>query len=136
MATTVISAAFGGVATDDHSRCRLVVPPTALPVDVTVTIVAETIDQVGGRKVLGAWRIVAHPAPMLLASPATLEIAIPADAAKGDVALLIGDRTSWHPVGNLVPGGQWLKLQTWYMPPSHGPPPARSSTLVCLGLHV
>ena len=133
MATTLIRAENGGTARDDDGRLRLIVPAGALTADTTVTIVAEAIAPLRGRRLLAAWRLVAHPAPAVLAVPAILSVSIPRGAARDLRLLVAGDGAAgdWQPLSTKA-ANRRLDAETWYLPPSHGPPPARSSALICL----
>jgi hypothetical protein len=137
VATTLIRAALGGTAPDDDGRLRLLVPADALAVDTTVTIVADAAASPGARRLLGAWRLVAHPAPAVLAVSATLSASVPPGERAQDLRLLVGDgdgANGWQPLSTTIlgTGDQSVDAETWYVPPSHGPPPVRSSVLICL----
>ena len=132
----MIRAALGGSASDEAGRIQVTVPKGALAVDVTLTIVAETIVAAKGWQVLGAWRVIVHPAPLVLAYPASLAVCVPPSAAAGDLALLVAEDGAtlpdgWWALGSSALGEQWLEARIWYFPPTHGPP-SQSSSMVCL----
>ncbi|MGH7753252.1 MAG: hypothetical protein ACREN5_10585 [Gemmatimonadales bacterium] len=129
VATTVIRAVTGGTAEDEAGGLRVSVPPHALAVDVAVTIVAEAV-VVEGWKTVASWRVIAHPAPLVLAYPATLAAAVPL-GAEGH-ALLVSEDDGWQAIGATAADGKSVEAQPWYLPPTHGPPPRLSSALVCL----
>ena len=141
VATKLIRAAWGGTIADDEGRLRLLVPALALAVDTTVTIVPVAAGRAGSRVAFGAWRFIAYPGPAVLATGASLSVSIPADAPAAGLELLIAnDATAldddWHPVPATLLADRWLDALTWYLPPSHGPPPTRSSALICLAAKV
>jgi len=135
MATTLIRAIRGGTAADNEGRLRLIVPASALAVDTTVTIVSAPVAPTGSSIVHAAWRIVVHPGPTVLSLPASLSVALPAGAS-ADLRLLAAEQAvslggDWRALPAAL-AGQWLAAQVWHLPPSHGPPPVRSSMLICL----
>ena len=136
MGTTLIRASLGGAASDDDHRVSLLIPAAALAVDTTVTIVAEAISWSGPGRVIGSWRLVAHPAPAVLAQPARLSALVPAGTLTADLRLFLADDAAapaheWRPLV-AAQSDRSLDAATWYLPPSHGPPPTQSAVLICL----
>jgi hypothetical protein len=137
VATTLIPAVFGGTIADDRGDLRLMVPVGALAVATTVTIAAEPVARAVGWEVLGSWRIVADPAPAELVLPASLSVSIPYGVPAHELDLLLTQDgatvpSGWRRLAGMALAERWLDAQVWYLPPWYGPPPTRSSVLLCL----
>lgn len=136
VATALIQAAQGGTASDD-GQLYLFIPPGALLTNTTVTIVAEAIAPIGAQRVLRAWRVVADPAPTVLNAAAHLSVAVPPGEPPGGLVVRVAEDVSaldsdWRALAITTRSHLWLDAEIGHLPPSHGPPPRRSSALICL----
>lgn len=125
---------------DSSARLRLFLPPRALPVDASVTLVDDRIRPMAGFDVLGCWRFAIDPGPLVLVRPANLSIAVPPGVPPTDLRVFVHDNGDIAevvgPSSTMTPGHGWLSVTTWYLPPSPGPPPGASSCALCLARRV